>query len=111
MWRPIETFKGEMFSLMTNGTPDTTEFVKYKGAIPSWARFYIPAEDLWTADLKALISAYTNGRDVCMCGEPLEGGGHDNHCPISAYDYHCIQPILDEQLTPKREIEDDDNPF
>ena len=42
VWRSINTFDGSMFSLMTNGTPDTTEVVKYKGAIPEWATHWMP---------------------------------------------------------------------
>jgi hypothetical protein len=45
-WRPIEEFNGDMFTLMTNGTPDCTEVVKYKGEIPSWALWWKPLPQL-----------------------------------------------------------------
>jgi len=41
-WRPIEAFNGEMFSIMTNGIPEGTEIVKYKGEVPAWARWWMP---------------------------------------------------------------------
>ena len=41
-WRPIESFDNRMFSLMSNGTPDTCEVVKYKGEIPAWATQWCP---------------------------------------------------------------------
>ena len=43
-WRPIETFDRRMFSMMTNGTPDCTEVVKYKGDIPDWATYWRPLD-------------------------------------------------------------------
>jgi hypothetical protein len=39
-WKPIETFDRSMFSLMTTGIPDSTEYVKYKGEVPDWPRFW-----------------------------------------------------------------------
>ena len=41
-WRPIEEFNGEMFTIMTNGIPEGTEIVKYKGEVPTWARWWMP---------------------------------------------------------------------
>ena len=41
-WRPINTFDHRMFSLMSNGTPDTCEVVKYKGYLPEWATQWCP---------------------------------------------------------------------
>ena len=41
-WLPIEKFNGETFSIMTNGLPDCTEVVKYKGTVPQWARWWKP---------------------------------------------------------------------
>jgi len=26
-------------------------------------------------------------KETCMCGEPVKGGEHDNHYPISQFDY------------------------
>ena len=42
VWKPIEEFDGSMFSIMTDGTPDRTEVIKYKGFIPDWAKYYKP---------------------------------------------------------------------
>ena len=41
-WEPIETFNGGMFSIMTNGLPEGTEVVKYKGEVPGWATHWRP---------------------------------------------------------------------
>lgn len=41
-WKPIETFDGSMFSLMSSGIPDCTEVVKYKGEVPEWAKWWMP---------------------------------------------------------------------
>ena len=41
-WRPIEEFNGDTFTIMTNGIPEGTEVVKYKGEIPAWARWWMP---------------------------------------------------------------------
>ena len=41
-WKPISTFDSRMFSIMTNGTVDCTEVVKYKGYVPEWATHWRP---------------------------------------------------------------------
>lgn len=41
-WRPISSFDNRAFSIMTDGTPDCTEVVKYKGHIPVWASWWRP---------------------------------------------------------------------
>ena len=41
-WQPIHTFNGSMFSIMSNGIPDSAEVVKYKGNVPAWAAFCMP---------------------------------------------------------------------
>ncbi len=41
-WKTIDTFDGSMFSVMTDGTIDNTQVVKYKGYIPDWARYWKP---------------------------------------------------------------------
>jgi len=45
-WKPISTFDSRMFSLMTNGTEDCTEVVKYKGHVPEWATYWQPLPDM-----------------------------------------------------------------
>lgn len=51
-WIPICQFDRRMFSIMTNGTPDTTEVVKYKGEIPGWAKYWKPLDDMPPPGLK-----------------------------------------------------------
>ena len=41
-WLPISTFDNRMFSLMSDGTPEGTEVVKYKGEVPDWAKWWMP---------------------------------------------------------------------
>ena len=45
-WKPISTFDSRMFSIMTNGTPDCTEVVKYKGCLPGWATYWRPLPEM-----------------------------------------------------------------
>ena len=45
-WQPIETFDSRMFSIMTNGTVDGTEVVKYKGYVPDWAKYWRPMVEM-----------------------------------------------------------------
>ena len=35
-WQPIDTHNGKMFIVVSQGTPDTAEVLKYKGEIPDW---------------------------------------------------------------------------
>lgn len=45
MWRPIEEFKGELWSVMKDARQiDVYEAVKYKGEVPEWATHYMPLE-------------------------------------------------------------------
>jgi len=46
IWQPISTFDSELFTLMSDGTPDGTEVIKYKGTIPEWARLWMPLPSL-----------------------------------------------------------------
>lgn len=41
-WKDIDTFDSSMFSIMSDGTPEGTEVVKYKGEVPSWAKYWMP---------------------------------------------------------------------
>lgn len=41
-WQTIDTFDHRMFSVMSNGTPDGAEVVKYKGEVPEWATHWKP---------------------------------------------------------------------
>jgi hypothetical protein len=41
-WRPIQEFNGEMFCLLSSGLPESYTVLKYKGDIPSWAKFWMP---------------------------------------------------------------------
>lgn len=45
-WIPISEFDHRMFSIMTNGTPDCTAVVKYKGEVPEWATHWKPLDDM-----------------------------------------------------------------
>ena len=41
-WRPIETFDGTTFILISDTTPEGTEVFKYKGWMPDWAVEWFP---------------------------------------------------------------------
>lgn len=43
-WHKIDTFTGDMFTILSDGTPEGTEVYKYKGNLPSWATHWKPIE-------------------------------------------------------------------
>lgn len=41
---PFRPFDHRMFSVMSDGTPDSTQVVKYKGTVPEWATHWRPLD-------------------------------------------------------------------